>query len=356
MDSIQQMQFAIQVLHYTGPPVVLFYYLIAATVSVCILQTLEKSERKPQKLALYYMLFVMVTYIVEASMLVFDTFNNQPRRSTTDSNVRVPAGNCSYRLTNGLNANIPQVYTISSFLVWLILSFCLLDSKHPVWYPYYGSWLLALILEIGLFTLSLAICWPSSPFEYTLLIIQISRLKALNLLAAYLFASFSKAALEDHTSSDEKAPFLLQKDQPAEPGDLSNSVYGSAATETFSSDGVDLEYEAEDVKKEEERKRDVQIRLKANGNWFTYVCEFAILIPYIWPSRSKDRKLQWNVLGVVICLACIRALNVLMPYQLGIVINALETSREHVPLVAIGLYTLYSLASSSAGILSIKSW
>ncbi len=90
MDSMQQMQYAIQVLHYAGPPVVLLYYLIAATISVCTLQSLKKpNERKPQKLAIHFMFFTMITYLGEASMLVFDTFNGETRRSTTDSNVRI---------------------------------------------------------------------------------------------------------------------------------------------------------------------------------------------------------------------------------------------------------------------------
>lgn len=100
MDSIQQVQYAIQVLHYTGPSIVLLYYLVAATVSVCTLQSLKKpDQRKPQILAIYFMLFIMMTYIGEASMLVFDTFNSQPRRSTTDSNVCIPVGSCSNSLS-----------------------------------------------------------------------------------------------------------------------------------------------------------------------------------------------------------------------------------------------------------------
>jgi len=138
----------------------------------------------------------------------------------------------------GLNADNSQIYTISFFPVWSTLIFCLLDSKHPVWYPYHGSWLLALLLEIGLFSLSLTIRRLSSPFDYTLLIIQISRLLALSLLVACIFETFSKVAL--HTSGDESAPLLSQMDRPSGHVDLSNTAYGSAATETLS-DGADLE-------------------------------------------------------------------------------------------------------------------
>jgi hypothetical protein len=223
----------------------------------------------------------------------------------------------------------------------------LADSKHPVWYPYYGSWLLALILEIVLFSLSLTICRPLNHFGYTLLGIQISRLLAFILLAA----------LHGGTPvSEEHTPLLINTGQPNGHVGLSNATYGSTAVEKSSSDGADLEFEAEDRKKEEERLKDIEKRLTANGNWFTYACEFSIFLPYVWPSKSKDRKLQFNFLGVMLCLACARALNVLIPYQLGVMINALGASQDRIPLMAIGLYIAFLTASSNVGIPLIKSW
>lgn len=222
----------------------------------------------------------------------------------------------------------------------------LADSKHPVWYPYYGSWLLALILEIILFSLSLTTCRPSNPFGYTLLGIQISRLLDLILLAA----------LQGETPvSEEHTPLLTNTGQPNGHVGLCNTAYESTAVEKSSSDGADLEFEAEDRKKEEERLKDIKKRLKVNGNWFTYAREFSIFLPYVWPSNS-NRRLQINVLGVVICLVCIRALNVLIPYQLGVVINALGASQDRIPLMAIGLYIALLTASSNVGIPLIKSW
>ncbi len=92
MDSVQQMQYANRVLHYTTPSLILLYYLVAATVSVCTLQSLKRpDEKKPRKPAIYVMLSIMIIYLGEASMLVFDTFNSQSRRSTTDSNVSIHA-------------------------------------------------------------------------------------------------------------------------------------------------------------------------------------------------------------------------------------------------------------------------
>jgi hypothetical protein len=213
----------------------------------------------------------------------------------------------------------------------------LADSKHPVWYPYYGSWLLALILEIVLFSLSSTICRPLNHFGYTLLGIQISRLLAFILLAA----------LHGGTPvSEEHTPLLINIGQLNGHVGLSNATYGSTAVEKSSSDGADLEFEAEDRKKEEEQLQDIEKRLTANENWFTYA----------WPSKSKDRKLQFNFLGVMLCLACARALNVLIPYQLGVMINALRASQDRIPLMAIGLYIAFLTALSNVGIPLIKSW
>lgn len=223
----------------------------------------------------------------------------------------------------------------------------LADSKHPVWYPYYGSWLLALIFEIVLFILSLTICRPLNHFGYTLLGIQIFWLLAFILLAA----------LHGGTPvSEEHTPLLINTGQPDGHVGLSNAKYGSTAVEKSSSDGADLEFEAEDRKKEEERIKDIKKRLTANGNWFTYACEFSIFLPYVWPSKSTDRKLQFNFLGVMLCLACARALNVLIPYQLGVMINAMGASQDRFPLMAIGLYIAFLTASSNVGIPLIKSW
>ena len=76
MDSVQQIQYANQVLHYTTPSLILLYYLVAATVSVCTLQSVKRpDEKKPRKPAIYVIIFIMIIYLGKASMLVFDTFN-----------------------------------------------------------------------------------------------------------------------------------------------------------------------------------------------------------------------------------------------------------------------------------------
>ena len=222
----------------------------------------------------------------------------------------------------------------------------LADSKHLVWYSYYESWLLAFILKIILFSLFLTICRSSNFFDYTLLDIQISRLLNLILLAA-LQSEISIS--EEHTS------LLINIDQSNEHVDLCNTTYESTTIEKSSSDDVDLKFEVENRKKKKKRLKDIKKRLKTNENWFIYAREFFIFLSYVWSSNSNWR-LQINVLDVMICLICIRALNILISYQLEIVINALRISQDRISLMMIELYIALLTTSSNVDISLIKSW
>lgn len=57
--------------------------------------------------------------------------------------------------------------------------------------------------------------------------------------------------------------------------------------------------------------------------------------------------MQLNVIGVGICVLCGRALNVLEPRQLGILLDRLDLSHGHVPIFEFLLYLLYIWLSGS---------
>ena len=57
--------------------------------------------------------------------------------------------------------------------------------------------------------------------------------------------------------------------------------------------------------------------MMTHSNW-------QVFIPFIWPS--KDRVLQLHLIGVGLCLLAGRALNILIPRQVGIVANSLGLS------------------------------
>lgn len=76
------------------------------------------------------------------------------------------------------------------------------------------------------------------------------------------------------------------------------------------------------------------------------------------------------MVGVGLCLLCVRVLNLLLPRQLGIFINALSNSQGkhflqywltalmiiqgHAPYVEVGLYLFYYYLASSAGVSAVK--
>ena len=57
--------------------------------------------------------------------------------------------------------------------------------------------------------------------------------------------------------------------------------------------------------------------------------------------------LQAKLLGVCVCLGCTRALNVLEPRQLGIVVDRIGTSRAHMPILEVLLWIVYRWLDSS---------
>lgn len=98
MATTDKLRHFLSILHYLSPIVIISFYLLAATVSICTLQSLKASRIGPRQLLLWLMSSVLVSYIVEACMLLTDTMTNDARFSSTDSNVSNPLArsHCSW--------------------------------------------------------------------------------------------------------------------------------------------------------------------------------------------------------------------------------------------------------------------
>ncbi|KAL9070382.1 MAG: hypothetical protein Q9161_004941 [Pseudevernia consocians] len=319
--ATKQQQHFLQLLHYIAPALVLLYYLIATTISVCTLQNLKPGTTSPRRVLVSLVSLVVISYLVESCMLLTDTTINGARQSSTDSNV----------------------YALFSLLVWTILLTGLVNAKNPaVWYPYYGSWFMGLVVEAILFTCVLTYGISPSIYAYIHVAIQACRMLVLVLLSTVLFTKSFK-----RIGPDEESTSLLGRDK-GESDDtqalVGTSSYGSI-TIAANGEAADLEYEAEQRKKYQERKERLEKRLQAEGNWFTYVKAFSVFIPYLWPS--KDRKLQAKLLGVCLCLLCTRALNLLEPRQLGMVVDKVGMSQSHIPVAEVLLWIFYRWVDTS---------
>lgn len=126
--------------------------------------------------------------------------------------------------------------------------------------------------------------------------------------------------------------------------------YGSVAvTPAADPSPTDDDSDSDDsiYSKAKESNKVVNERLQKDGNWLTYLRGFAVFIPMIWPVNQP--RLYLNMLGCGLCILCTRALNVLQPNQLRVIVNIL-TSGSGSLYKAIGLYIFFGWASSSAGI------
>lgn len=148
---------------------------------------------------------------------------------------------------------------------------------------------------------------------------------------------------------EEAAPLLRDDDNliadTASAPPYAESCYGatSLGDTTIAKDCVNDE-EKDKVNREE--------AADPKNSSIAYLRRFARFIPYIWPTNN--RWLQANLIGIFICLALLRVLKLLAPYQLGIVINLLGTSSGYFPLREILLYFLFNWIDSAGLIDAVK--
>lgn len=319
--ATEQQQHFLKALHYIAPASVFAYFLITTTISACTVQHLKACGNGPRKVLVSLVSLVVLSFLVESCMLLTDTAVNGARHSSTDTNV----------------------YALFSVLVWTTLTMSIVNAKNAAaCYPYYGSWFIGLVAEAILFTSVLTYGISPSAFTYIRVTIQACRMLILVLLSTALFTNYSKRIAAD----EESASLLGHRKGESDDTQASSgkSCYGSI-TITANGEGADLEYEAEQRRKDRERKERLEKRLQAEGNWFTYAKSFSIFVPYLWPS--KDRILQAKLLGVCLCLLCTRALNLLEPRQLGIVVDRIGMSQVHMPILEVFLWVVYRWIDSS---------
>ncbi|KAI2626509.1 hypothetical protein GGR54DRAFT_473782 [Hypoxylon sp. NC1633] len=89
--------------------------------------------------------------------------------------------------------------------------------------------------------------------------------------------------------------------------------------------------------------------------WFEYLRGYSVFFPYMWPN--KQLRLQIIVVVCFVLLALQRWVNIMVPYQIGIVTNQLsgddleEGEKRIMPWVSLGLLILYKLLQGPSGLL-----
>ncbi|KAL7921764.1 half-sized ABC transporter [Trichoderma austrokoningii] len=326
-------------LKYLYPATVFVYFLVASLLASCTLQALKKNqrarlERPSQRAASIILACFLSTYV--AQLIILGTQSVITRSAPIE-----------HVLINNL----------SCILVFGILFIQLVESEAVVWYPFRGSWLLALCFE-----LSIAILTALHLKGMVLGLFDILHMTSLSLRLVSLFTlvAWTCIGLWSGVPSvlDEERQALLSQQNgnqsqtqtnSGEPG--SSSGYGSTAQSQGASDSSNTENPWQ--KRRREGLRDLEKRLEEEGSWIEYVKGFLILLPYIWPTGSRN--LQLRAVAVILCLLASNALHLLIPRQTGIIMDTLGQSSSN-PWAAVMFFALLRLAASESGIELVRSW
>lgn len=212
------------------------------------------------------------------------------------------------------------------------------------WSPLYGCWCLDILAEIVLCGLNLPVTRPGA-FNYFRLTIQILRLIVLALLPISFF--HPKLLATDRTDI-ESEPLLKSQGSSDQSVAKTGVRYGSTpATVTSSEESVD-EDDGDFYIGYRKAKNQFQQRLQASGSWLVYVKRYRVFVPLIWPTGQRRTQISIVCVGVLLCAD--RALTLLLPRQLGLVVNAVSHAITHgtrLPAVELVLFLLYQYLSAS---------
>lgn len=189
---------------------------------------------------------------------------------------------------------------IASAIAFGTQALALTDSKFPVWYPFYGTWMIGITVEIVLLALGNVAHRPASASDYIVMIIQASRIGIFAMLPMLYFGLRNDGKQYDNIDAERQS--LLRKrlaPKASGSGDTTpngngngssnghtngnGNGYGTTANASAQESDSDSESDSgtnenEDrwVKREREAKKLMRKRLKQDGNWFTYAKGFAV--------------------------------------------------------------------------------
>jgi ABC-type transport system involved in Fe-S cluster assembly fused permease/ATPase subunit len=157
-----------------------------------------------------------------------------------------------------------------------------------------------------------------------------------------------------HNDSDEETPLLNGQHPAGYHGTRGDGQHRHRRSQSNGSDHSDADDSTDN--NQEEQVGFYRPDKLPRKTWFEYCRGYTIFFPYLWPSKSK--KLQMVFLLCLTLVFAQRAINVLVPLQLGIVTNYLrdDENRLVMPWMQLILLMIYKLLQGQSGVLgSIRS-
>ena len=261
-----------------------------------------------------------------------------------------------------------QIYVIASFFVYALLLVSLVDTKPAPTIIHFLTWLLAWILELVLLGCSLSLyVEPQSPpqarypeggeesarrpdWEGLEIAVDVVRILVLaSLVLAYVIFAFQRTHKQrdyGRESSAERTGLLSD----AEAGDHAHAgsnghAYGS------------MQNGASNGQRREEPQKEAWSRPDKvpSKSWWEYIRGYSLFFPYLWPAKSVRLQIIVVICFILVMLA--RVVNVLVPYQVGVITDELADDENRpngtitIPWTGICLYILYRLLQGNNGLL-----
>lgn len=339
MKGDEQLPWLLYSIHYAYPVVTFLYFAIASAISICTLQTSATDDTKvhARRRALVWLYATFVLCFLAQLMV---------RLASAASGGTWPAQDTIIGL-------------LSCVLVFGIQQNSLAATACPVWYPFYGSWLIAMVMEPTVFVLEILASRDQEDIQASSTIFVAIAVVRYVILLAIVLMFFLLHGNPAEVATDEERTLLLPKpDRNSEGESSADSGYGTntetSNTETTNTETANSPTGPESPWERQDRlaREQMEKRLKSEGSWFAYVKGFMVFFPYVWPVNN--RRLQAYAVLVGVCLLAGNALNFLIPRQLGAVMDSLSGVSGQNPWVQVMIFAGLRLLASEAGLSLIR--
>ncbi|WEW58915.1 ATP-binding cassette-type vacuolar membrane transporter Hmt1 [Emydomyces testavorans] len=261
------------------------------------------------------------------------------------------------------------IYIVGSFFAWTVVLISLVDTTPSPTFAQLYPWVLALPLELTILAARFAL-YTSPHHEPTvgdprggplrksitgweaaeLVIASVRLLVFVGIVLLYTFNSVGWM-VNKHTDRRFGEPTETTRLLNSESG-LNNGIngngYGASPQNSKPQDSKPAEAEAG-------WSRPATV---PSTSWWEYLNGYSIFFPYLWPSKS--RRLQLTVIFCFGLVLLLRVINVLVPYQVGVIINILSRDGGeslYIPWGEICLYAFYRWLQGNQGLIgSLRSF
>ncbi|KAF2274310.1 uncharacterized protein EI97DRAFT_125583 [Westerdykella ornata] len=364
---------AVAVLHYAYPILMLFFFLAAFTARSIIVSNATSKVAKPTTTGpggkplpatdptRNFVKKHVADDVTPSQKRLFQCLSLAVALTFVANSINVIVHALYARKDNWWCGKHVVIYLVGAFFVYCLYLITLFDSKPSPTIAHLSTWALATVLELVLLACSIAIYthphrepavdppepkWRTRMTEWEMAEVAADLLRILLLLALiafyYLFVTCPQRRKKHEAGSAAETQALLGGERDghghAENGHAAES-YGS-----LPSGNRPKHSHSEGPPPAWSRPTGAPSR-----SWWEYLKGYRVFFPYLWPS--KDRRLQIVVIVCFLIVVCQRIVNLLVPDQIGKIVNTLAGDREGNPWVLIVVFIFFRFIQGNNGLL-----